>query len=749
VTPTDSAPTPTPETTHGAASADPELEADFARRRLDGHLVAIVLKQATSEVINFASPVTLLPVSFVMATLTRGLDEEPLALGLRQTVRLLRPEGPSLVLGESLLSLARASRMSEGLETRLEWILEAIATFRKLKADRRMGRAYVDLATTLKDGKAYYDALHALEEAEQLSARIDDPGAVAAARYHRAHVYRMIDQPIEALRELEQALAALPDGPAADRWRNQIRSERIFNRLILNRLDEALQDLDAWIASGDQNSFPRFYRGEVFERRGEMERALADYAEGVVRVAREILRSRSDRFRSTTARRNRHMFERAVRLSLQLDHEAGGLGLLELMNTGGRALERAAAPNASPDRDALARVAGDAKALRDDALKALAQASRGPLGAYQERADLLIAERDLLSSQADPVADDADVGDALDEVSQRIFALLPADAVLLEYIIAGDEVWLVAATHEATLRRKSAFSPFELEILRRSFVYECEALLESTALSALERELLAPAAHLLDGKKRVVITLADAAYGIPFHAMRWPGGVLIDTHDVQYVVGGVTVKSGVRATPAAPDVRRYCFLGTASVPYEDVDDLPGVAAECALVEELVPAPERRIDFPATADHLFDGEPASVLHVSCHGSFEERAPLMSRLLFADRPVFAFEIALAQLGSDVAIVAGCQTATAASASGGYVQSLAAAFQRAGVRTVIASFWEIDDEASAELIRALYARLQGADALSPVAAFCAAQRALRARQEFGPSWYWAPFVAFEDLG
>jgi CHAT domain-containing protein len=752
-------PSGTPADTADRDSADPELQADLRRLGLQGRLAAMILKREATEVIRFASPVTLLPMAYLASAITRGsFGEEAAGLGLRETVRLLRPHGQSLLLGESLLSLARAVRMVEPLETRLEWILEALTIFRALHAERRLGRAYIDLAVNLKDGRSYYDALHALGEGEKACAQAGDAGAGAAARYHRAHIYRMLGQPIEALHELERAAAMLPNSSAADSWRSQIRSERVFNHFMLERFDDALKDLEAWIASGDDHYFPFFYRGEVFERRGELERALADYGEAAVRLAGEVLRSRSERFRRRTSLNTRHVFERGVRLALALNDAPMAVSLLELLNTGGRAVQPTEIPNASPPREELAReemarLTSQAAALRQDAAAAVSRAASRELDECQERADLLLAERDVIGTDDIDKLGDADAP-AQEKVSlrlirRRIDELLPNDAVLLEYTIVSNEVWVIAVTHERTVLHKSELGAFELEMLKRSAKYEFDGLLRPVALDVLEKALLAPVESQLRDKKRVVIALADAAYGIPFHAMRWAAGVLIDSHDVQYVVGGVTVRTGTRAPTTDASAGLRCrFLGTPKVEYADVEALTGVESECSVVEDLVNAEQRRLDLPATSDQLFDGTRATVLHVACHGVHEERAPLLSQLLFTDRQVFAFEIALAVFESDIAIIAGCQTASATAASGGYVQSLASAFQRGGVRTILASLWDIDDESSADLMRKFYERLTAGPKTSAVAAFCAAQRALRTQAGFENSWYWAPFVVFEDL-
>jgi tetratricopeptide (TPR) repeat protein len=729
---------------------DPELADELQRFGLSGDLAAAVLKTHATEVVSFASPVILLPVDFFKSSLTSGFGEEILGLGLRHTVQLLRPHGPSQLLGETLLSLARASRMNEPLETRLEWIFEALAAFRAVNADRRLGRAYIDLATILKDGHDNYDALYAVDEAERYCAGTEDGGGIAAARYHRAHIYRMIGHPLEALRALASALHALPAGSAAEPWRNQIRSERIFNNLILERFDPALDDLNAWIGSGDTHYFPLFYRGEVLERRGDFKDALHDYCGAAVRLADDIVRNRSDRFRRISASAGRSRFERALGVALVLGERHSALGLLELMNTGGRAILRPGRLASPDDLEALDRARRGSAALLSDALSAVASGKAETLAACQDRADLLLSDRDLLAAPASPDRpDQQDPGDSVKAIHARMIQLLPPDALMLGYTAVDDGLWVIAVTRETTLLHRTNLGRFGLQVLKTSCIYECQGLLECASLKILQQELLAPMERLLSQKTRIVISLAEEAYGVPFHAMNWSGGLLIDTHDVQYVIGGITVgpAAQTRAVNRAAS-RPYRFLGTPNVPYAQLDELKGVETEYGVVTGVMPASDVRATMPAASADLLGGEQSAVLHVACHGLFEERAPLLSRLLFADRPVFAFEIALSSLASEFAFIAGCQTASAMSAGGGYVQSLASAFQRAGVRSVAASLWPIDDEASAVLVRKLYELFHDGPDYSPLKAFCAAQRYLRAQQEFEHRYFWAPFLIFEDV-
>ncbi|KRQ15939.1 CHAT domain-containing protein [Bradyrhizobium manausense] len=640
--------------------------------------------------------------------------------------------------------------MNEALETRLQWILEALAAFHAAKADRRLGRAYIDLAINLKDGHDYYDALYAVDEAERHCFGNEDGGGIAAARYHRAHIYRMIGHPLEALRALELALDALPSGGRADGWRNQIRSERIFNNLTLERFDAALDDLNAWIGSGDTHYFALFYRGEVFERRGNLKDALRDYCGAAVSLARSVVTNRSDRFRRNSASANRFRLEQALNVALILDERESAVGLLELINTGGRAILPPNCLELPDDLKALDDVSQGSPALLSDALAAIASGNVDTLAACQDRADLLLSERDLLAAPASPsCADQKDPEESIKGIHARMIQLLPPDALMLAFSAVGDALWVVAVARETTLLRRTNLGRFGLNVLKTSCIYECQGLLECTSLEILQQELLAPVEHLFSQKTRIIISLAEDAYGVPFHAMSWRGGLLIDTHDVQYVIGGLTVGPAVPTKAMDRAVSRpYLFLGTPNVPYAQLDELNGVETEYRVVTGMMPASDVHATMPAASADLLGGERSKVMHVACHGIFEERSPLLSRLLFADRPVFAFEIALGSLASEFAFIAGCRTASAKSAGGGYVQSLASAFQKAGVRSVAASLCPIDDEASAVLVRKLYELLHDDPDCSPLKVFCAAQRYLRAQQEFEHPYYWAPFLIFEDI-
>jgi CHAT domain-containing protein/Tfp pilus assembly protein PilF len=105
-----------------------------------------------------------------------------------------------------------------------------------------------------------------------------------------------------------------------------------------------------------------------------------------------------------------------------------------------------------------------------------------------------------------------------------------------------------------------------------------------------------------------------------------------------------------------------------------------------------------------------------------------------------------------GVELVTLSACETARGTPESGEGVQGLVRAFQMAGARTVIASLWKVDDEATRLLMEGVYERmLREENPLSPAHALREASLALRELEDaagkprFASPRYWAAFVAY----
>lgn len=147
--------------------------------------------------------------------------------------------------------------------------------------------------------------------------------------------------------------------------------------------------------------------------------------------------------------------------------------------------------------------------------------------------------------------------------------------------------------------------------------------------------------------------------------------------------------------------------------------------------------------------------AGIVHLAAHGAFNSAAPLFSRLWLApsqgeDGQLNAYEVYgldLAQAG--LVVLSACDTQMGELSTGDEVVGLNRAFLY-GAPTVVASLWEVDDEATGALMVRFYTHLRAG--IGKAEALRAAQEEMR-RDPAHPAWahpfYWAAFVLSGDPG
>ena len=202
----------------------------------------------------------------------------------------------------------------------------------------------------------------------------------------------------------------------------------------------------------------------------------------------------------------------------------------------------------------------------------------------------------------------------------------------------------------------------------------------------------------------------------------------------------------------------------ARVRSESIDILSGSAATEAAVRAAMPG--RSIIHLAThafafGDHCADDATlrSIALDVPDADATVELADLsnLSALAFLpqssnqaadDGLLTSEEVATLNLSAtEWVVLSACETALGASRTGEGVFGLRRAFRLAGARTVVMSLWKVEDAATAEFMRALYAArlIDGLD--TPAAMQAAMRTTLENRRQRGESvlpLYWAGFVA-----
>jgi len=90
----------------------------------------------------------------------------------------------------------------------------------------------------------------------------------------------------------------------------------------------------------------------------------------------------------------------------------------------------------------------------------------------------------------------------------------------------------------------------------------------------------------------------------------------------------------------------------------------------------------------------------------------------------------------------VLSACRTALGPDVRGEGLVGLTRGFWYAGAPRVVASLWDVRDQATAELMRRFYRGLLK-DGLRPAAALRAAQVSMRRQERWASPYYWAGFV------
>jgi CHAT domain-containing protein/tetratricopeptide (TPR) repeat protein len=141
----------------------------------------------------------------------------------------------------------------------------------------------------------------------------------------------------------------------------------------------------------------------------------------------------------------------------------------------------------------------------------------------------------------------------------------------------------------------------------------------------------------------------------------------------------------------------------------------------------------------------------ILHFATHGLLNSERPELSGLVFSlidqeGKPQDGFlrlhEIYNLQLNADLIVLSACETGLGKEIKGEGLIGLTRGFMYAGAPRVVASLWNVDDLATAELMKLLYQRMLK-DGLPAGAALRAAQLELSRQKRWSSPYFWAGFV------
>ena len=338
---------------------------------------------------------------------------------------------------------------------------------------------------------------------------------------------------------------------------------------------------------------------------------------------------------------------------------------------------------------------------------------------------------------------------------------LPADTTLISYFVTRNVVhgWIVdraAVRHvplaltRTDLRRIVCWAeefgpPVDARGVKR--MSPCGG--GATAEEAFQK-LIAPFVKHIHTAKLVIVPHGVLHY-VPFAALRNPetNRYLIEDYTLTYAPSASTLPF-LRAKETPVDGGAL-VLGDPVSPLPSLRELPGAAAEATAVAARLHT-TAHLGADAREALLYGlGGKVDLIHIAAHGIYDRVNPLFSCIALArddknngsltvDKILSSVDLS----GVNLVVLSACESAAGARSGGDEVVGLTRALLYAGTPGVLSTLWDIDDEASAELMQEFYRRLTAG--ASAAEALRDAQLSLLHGAKSDPK-HWAAFILNGD--
>jgi CHAT domain-containing protein len=323
---------------------------------------------------------------------------------------------------------------------------------------------------------------------------------------------------------------------------------------------------------------------------------------------------------------------------------------------------------------------------------------------------------------------------------QEIQGRLLADEVLVEYYAEGKEVYAFVLSKGGLQGIKLNGEGLTAEVQNfRQALQDTRSTYHRDLAGKLYNRLVRPLEGAMK-ERNVLIVAHGPLHYLPFNALHDGNGYLIERYSVRLLPSASVLKylKGVGPQTAG------ALLAFGNPDLGDPQlDLKYAQAEAQNVAKVLPNSKALVRREASESAFKRyGEGFKYLHIASHGTFNADAPLSSALLLAkdnanDGTLTVGELYSMRLNADLVTLSACETGLGKIANGDDVVGLTRGFLYAGSRSIVASLWKVDDEATAYLMTRFYQSLKGT---SKREALRLAQ--IETRKKYPHPYYWAAF-------
>ena len=356
----------------------------------------------------------------------------------------------------------------------------------------------------------------------------------------------------------------------------------------------------------------------------------------------------------------------------------------------------------------------------------------------------------------------------LSVTARDVFAQLPRDAVLVEYLVTNEKTYAFVIAGETISVRAIDVARDDLAQQAESF----RALLAERRpdfrhpARALHRTLIAPIADLLSKHRSWVLVPDGPLWNLPFQALvDTRGSYLAERAAIVYAPSTAAwlQMSSAKQSSSASGRRELLAFGNPTIPSAagtegsrgSLAPLPEAEAEAKSAARLYGAGSAVYVRDEATEERFKAEAPRyrVLHVAGHGVLNDASPMHSYLLLAaggakkeDGYLEAGELMQMDLGAELVVLSACDTARGKYAAGEGIIGFSWALFAARCRSQVLSQWKVDSAATSVLMRNFHRNVRN-DRSKAASALQKTIVSMLKTKEYRHPFYWAGFVVLGD--
>ncbi len=522
-------------------------------------------------------------------------------------------------------------------------------------------------------------------------------------------------------------------------------------QLEVGRTDAARAGFDKLLATRELTVNAEIYwqtlleRGRVAERDGQSEKALEFF-----RKARDLVESQRRSIRTETskigfANDKQAVYQGIVRTALKLGDKAQVIEVAEQAKS--RALVDMLATKS--DFGIYGQRAPDIAATfaefqRADAELAL-QAPDSSVARRAELAGILQQSSKRLQTLAPQLASLVTAGSVSVE---RMAAGLGPQETLVGFFGFGTNLY--GYTMAGSETRIFQLDGYGLAEDVGEFVQSIKKRRRQTRdlAEVMYKRLLRPMQSAIAGRDLLIVPHGSLHY-VPFAALHDGDKFLNQGRAIRYLPSamllGLMPESKTQTASQKDNVGKLLIFGNPDLGDATLD-LPAAQVEAQDLQAMFTQSSELFVRKAATETLLKERAADFthIHIASHGEFSADAPLQSRLKLTpdgsnDGFLSVSEIYGLRLNASMVMLSACETGLGSVSTGDDVVGLTRGFLYAGAKNVVGSLWQVDDTATAELSRLMYAAMKRGLPVSK--ALSEAQEQLMKKKAH--PFFWAAFL------